>query len=216
MARCWLPFIVVAAVAFLAFVYIAYVLWPRWPGPPVGPDAPSLPITVARRRLQRAARRDPRQDAAPGRRAGARRSRLPVAVARAAATRPRTAATAGTTRRKVTERIFVTIAGSDGTLPPDERLKTIYPRYVATGPRSARAACRCARSASGTPYQGEDLIYDADAPERFLLRCTQTVAGRRRAPACTSGGIGDRRRHRALSARLARRLARGRRAGSTG
>ena len=30
---------------------------------------------------------------------------------------------------------------------------------------------------SGTPYQGEDLIYDPAAPERFLLRCTQPFAG---------------------------------------
>ena len=54
---------------------------------------------------------------------------------------------------KVTERIFVTIAGSDGTLPPGDRLKSIYPRYVATGPRSTWAACRCARSAAARPIR---------------------------------------------------------------
>ena len=39
----------------------------------------------------------------------------------------------------------------------------------------------------GTPYQGEDLIYDAEAPG-FLVRCTRNGAVRRRAPASTSGG----------------------------
>ncbi len=28
----------------------------------------------------------------------------------------------------------------------------------------------------GTPYQGEDLFYDAATPERFLVRCTRTAA----------------------------------------
>jgi hypothetical protein len=30
---------------------------------------------------------------------------------------------------------------------------------------------------SGTPYQGEDLIHDPEAPERMLMRCTQSFAG---------------------------------------
>jgi hypothetical protein len=29
----------------------------------------------------------------------------------------------------------------------------------------------------GTPYQGEDLIYDAAAPENFLVRCSRNGAG---------------------------------------
>jgi len=29
----------------------------------------------------------------------------------------------------------------------------------------------------GTPYQGEDLIYDAVTPESFLVRCTRNGAG---------------------------------------
>jgi hypothetical protein len=73
------------------------------------------------------------------------------------------------------ERIFVTIAASDGTLAPAERLKSIYPRY--TGPNSADApqglTVRPLRT--GTPYQGEDLIHDPAAPTRFLLRCTRGV-----------------------------------------
>ena len=29
----------------------------------------------------------------------------------------------------------------------------------------------------GSPYQGEDLIYDATTPENFLVRCTRNGAG---------------------------------------
>jgi hypothetical protein len=29
----------------------------------------------------------------------------------------------------------------------------------------------------GTPYQGEDLIYDADAPQNFLVRCSRNGVG---------------------------------------
>jgi hypothetical protein len=29
----------------------------------------------------------------------------------------------------------------------------------------------------GTPYQGEDLIYDGVTPDRFLVRCTRNGAG---------------------------------------
>jgi hypothetical protein len=30
---------------------------------------------------------------------------------------------------------------------------------------------------TGTPYQGEDLVYDATTPDNFLARCTRTGAG---------------------------------------
>ena len=46
-------------------------------------------------------------------------------------------------------------------------MKTIYPRYVETeaGRRPDGLAVLAFRE--GTPYQGEDLIYDAAAPEQF-------------------------------------------------
>jgi hypothetical protein len=77
---------------------------------------------------------------------------------------------------KVTERIFVTIAGSDNTLPPAERLKAIYPRYVVPGPAIDMGGLQVRAFRSGTPYQGEDLIYDPATPARLLMRCTQSFA----------------------------------------
>ena len=55
--------------------------------------------------------------------------------------------------------------------------KTIYPRYAdAACDRRRPTASACKPFRDGTPYQGEDLILDPAAPERFLLRCTRQIA----------------------------------------
>ncbi len=172
-----LPFIVFASVALTAFVYIGYVLWPRWPGPPVGPDAPALPITVAgvAFNLPPAAIRVPVQ-----RRPGAQervdltflwpsleppdtnaKPPAPGAVAAPAAT---------------FERVFMTIAAAGDTLSPTDRVQNIYPRYVAAEATPGPGGLNVLAFREGTPYQGEDLIYDAAAPS-FLVRCTRNGAG---------------------------------------
>lgn len=155
----------------LAGAPIAYMIWPQ--AQPVAPDAPSLPITVGgvafnvppaaiRFKMQRRAGGQARVDLvfqwpsleppAPGH-----------AVSPADAP-------------KVTERIFVTLAGSDNTLPPVERLKSIYPRYIISGPAVDMGGLQVHPFRSGTPYQGEDLIYDPASPARLLMRCTQSFA----------------------------------------
>jgi hypothetical protein len=73
------------------------------------------------------------------------------------------------------ERIFVTIATSDSTLPPVERFEIIYPRYADGPPVAGADGLTSRRFRAGSPYQGEDLVYDAAAPARFLLRCTHRI-----------------------------------------
>jgi hypothetical protein len=173
-----LPFIVFAAVALMAFVYIGYVLWPRWPGPPVGPDAPALPITVGgiTFNVPPAAIRVPVQ-----RRPGAQERvdlafewpslEPPAAIAKSVPPAP------GTDPKTPTiERIFVTIAGAGDTLAPDERVLNIYPRYAETETTYGPGGLTVLAFRPGTPYQGEDLIYDAETPG-FLVRCTRNGAG---------------------------------------
>ncbi len=172
-----LPFAIFFGVTFLAITYVAYVLWPRWPGPPVAPDAPSLPIVVAgvtfnvppaaiRVRLQR--------------RPGAQ-ERIDLVFLWPALTPPDTAATdapaSPTTAAaaKALDRVFVTIANSDGTLPPIERVKTIYPRYWANSPVAAPNGLILLAFRDDTPYHGEDLLYPREAPESFLLRCSRNA-----------------------------------------
>jgi hypothetical protein len=155
----------------LAGAPIAYMLWPQ--PRPVAPDAPSLPITVGgvAFNVPPAAIRFKMQ-----RRAGPQ-ARVDLVFLWPSLEPPSPhAALSPADAPKVTERIFLTIAGSDGTLPPVERLKAIYPRYVVAGPAVNMGGLQVRPFRSGTPYQGEDLIYDAATPERFLMRCTQSFA----------------------------------------
>jgi hypothetical protein len=159
----------IMAMAGLAGAPIAYMLWPQ--PKPVAPDAPSLPITIGGLGLNipPAAIRFKMQ-----RRAGAQ-ARVDLVFLWPSLQPPGAiAAVSPADAPKVTERMFVTIAGSDGTLPPAERLKSIYPRYVVAGPAVDMDGLQVRQFRSGTPYQGEDLIYDPAAPERLLMRCSQS------------------------------------------
>jgi hypothetical protein len=51
----------------------------------------------------------------------------------------------------------------------------IYPRYTDAAPIVGRDGLSVQGFRDGSPYQGEDLIYDPAAPERFLLRCSRQV-----------------------------------------
>ena len=73
----------------------------------------------------------------------------------------------------VTDRLFVTIAASDSTLAPMERLKTIYPRYLDAAPIVSIDGLSTQVFRDGTAYQGEDLVLDPTSLEHFLLRCTR-------------------------------------------
>ena len=74
------------------------------------------------------------------------------------------------------ERIFVTIAGAGENLAPDDRVLNIYPRYAEAETTPGPAGLTVLAFREGSPYQGEDLIYDAETPG-FLVRCTRNGAG---------------------------------------
>jgi hypothetical protein len=157
--------------AALSGAPIAYVLWPQPKA--ISPDAPSLPITVGgvvfnvppaaiRIKMQRRPGAQARLDLA---------FVWPSLTPPDAAIKPAPIAAPG-----VTDRLFVTIAASDGTLPPSERLKIIYPRYAGAGVVGTDGLM-VQGFRDGSPYQGEELILDPAAPERFLLRCTRQIGG---------------------------------------
>jgi len=153
-----------AGAAALAFV--VYALWPRWPDPPVATDAPALPIVVAGMPFNvppQAIR------VAIQRRAGMQ-ERIDLVFLWPSLVPPDPVAAASIGER---DRVFVTIAAADA-LPPLDRLKTIYPRYTASESIPADGLTLLAFR-DGTPYQGEDLAFDAEAPERFLARCARTT-----------------------------------------
>src|SRR6266436_5605069 len=177
-----LPFVVFAAVAFTAFVYIGYVLWPRWPTPRL--DAPALPITVAgvAFNLPPAAIRVPVQ-----RRPGTQ-ERVDLAFLWPSLeppdpnAKPPAPGPAAETSQAFA-RVFMTIASGGDTLAPADRVLTIYPRYTAAEAAPGPGGLTVVAFRDGTPYQGEDLIYDDPAPSVFVrcprdwLRDWRMVAG---------------------------------------
>src|SRR5271156_3415894 len=166
-----LPLIVLLALVAGATTFVAYVLWPTWPSTPIPIDAPSIPITVAGvlfdvppAAIRAAVQRHPGphervdldfawpsllppqpDDRAPGE---------PIDAENAAAAADQRAA----------ERLFVTIAGMGAVLPPVERLRTIYPRYVEAQATAGREGLAILPFRAGTPYEGEDLVYLGSEP----------------------------------------------------
>jgi hypothetical protein len=174
-----LPLLILMILIVAAVGYIVYVLWPRWPGQPAA-DAPELPVTSggAAFNVPTAAIRVPVQ-----RRPGAH-DRIDLAFLWPSLAPPdpaaRPAAPAADlplTASNMLDRIFVTIAVAGDTLAPDERVRTIYPRYATETPTSGPAGLAILPFRDGTPYQGEDLIYDAAMPGNFLVRCTRAAPG---------------------------------------
>jgi hypothetical protein len=170
-----LPFAIFFGVTLLAAGYVGYVLWPRWPGPPVSADAPSLPIVVAgvtfnvppaaiRMRVQRRPGVQQRVDLV---------FLWPSLEAPEATPQASASTAAGTVAANAQDRIFVVLAGAEGTLPPLERLKTIYPRYLTNDPVAGPDGLILLAFRNDTPYHDEDLVYPAQGPERFLLRCSR-------------------------------------------
>ena len=168
-----LPLVVSLALALLAVGYVAFVRWPRWPGA-AEPNAPALPITVAGElfNVPPAAIRLPLQ-----RRAGPQ-ERLDLAFLWPSLAPPDpTAQPALTEEPNALDRLFVTIARTDGTLPPVDRINAIFRRYLSDEHFESPDGLLIMSFRNGTPYQGEDLYLEAAAPERFMTRCNRPGSG---------------------------------------
>jgi hypothetical protein len=169
-----LPLAAVCLLGLAALAFVAYVLWPRWPGAVVSPDAPAIPITIAgvAFNVPPAAIRMAMQ-----RRPGAH-ERVDLVFVWPSLEPPDPAAkpAAPPGSAPAIERVFVTITGAGATLAPADRVKIIYPRYTETDPTAGPDGLAVLAFRKGTPYQGEDLIYDA-AGGSFIARCTRNGAG---------------------------------------
>jgi hypothetical protein len=175
------PFAVMVLIVAGVAVFVSYVLWPTWPSEPVSIDAPAMPITVAgvlfdvppaaiREAVQRYPGEQERIDLVfqwpslrppqPDDKSADKRPLSPENAAVAAA------ATEGA-------RLFVSIAGLGAELPPLERLRTIYPRYIEAAATAAPAGLAILPFRAGTPYENEDLLYVGANPEQFFARCTR-------------------------------------------
>ncbi len=188
------------AVAGLAGAPIAYMLWPAPKA--ISLDAPSLPITIGGMafNVPPAAIRFKVQ-----RRPGAQ-GRVDLSFVWPSLTPPDLSIKPlPSDAPDVSDRLFVTIAASDNTLSPVERLKAIYPRYADAAPIVGADGLSLQGFRDGSPYQGEDLILEPMSPERFLLRCPPGRLDARHVSARAAHR--QRRRDGTLSARMAGRLA---------
>ena len=178
-----LPFACLALLVLAAGIVVSYMLWPTWPSQPTPLNAPAIPITVANvlfdvppAAIRAAVQRHPgpheRVDLAflwP--------SLKPPQSDGTGAEQP-AAETDGDTGTKpvdTTERLFATIAALGSTLPPAERLRTIYPRYIEAQASAGPDGLAIVPFRAGTPYDGEDLVYVGTNPEQFFARCTRQV-----------------------------------------
>jgi hypothetical protein len=157
-------------VAGLAAAPVAYMLWPTPAA--LAPDAPSLPVSIGgvsfnvppaaiRHKVQRKSGPHARIDMS---------FVWPSLTPPDLRIKPRPTDTPG-----VTDRLFVSIAATDGTLSPLERLKEIYPRYLDAAAVVGADGLSLQTFRDSSAYQGEDLIQDPAQPEKFLLRCTRTA-----------------------------------------
>ena len=167
----------VLAIALLSFIaigvsFITYVLWPRWPSPVAAPDAPSIPITIG----NAAFNVPPRAFRVPSQRRSGRQERVDLAFQWSpAGDAGRLKKSAGPRNPTASSdnRFYLTIMKSDGTLPPAERLKSIYPRFINGAPRLQSNGLALISFRADTPYQDEDLFYSAAVPDTFVVRCTR-------------------------------------------
>ncbi len=158
-----------------ALAYVAFVLWPQHLSETPA-DAPTVPIAIAgvvfnvppaaiRQQVQRRSGAQERIDLV---------FLWPSLRPPDDSKRPRQHADLDAP--PAIDRLFVTIAGTDGTLPPAERLKAIYPRYVGDGLLAEADGLIARHFRDASPYMGEDLVFDPAAPERFLTRCSRPGA----------------------------------------
>ncbi len=152
-----------------AIAIIVYLLWPTWQaGALAGPK--QLPITVGgmlfnvpsdaiRMRLQRRSGAQDRID-------------LAFAYPSLSPPEPQKHVTADTVEETpvVIDRLLLSIALRSDDLSPDDRLRTIYPRYL--DQRAEERNGLTGRSfLNDTPYHGEDLFIGNGGA--FVTRCTR-------------------------------------------
>ena len=160
--------LVLISLAVTALGFVGYAMWPSWPDTDVAVDAPALPITIAGALFNvppQAIR------VAAQRRSGAQ-ERVDLVYLWPSLAPPDPNGAAPNLGER--DRVFVTIAAASA-MAPVERLKTIYPRYIATEPTPGPAGLAIFAFRDGSPYQGEDVVFDAETPEKFLARCARTV-----------------------------------------
>lgn len=168
------PLVVGCALAFAALALVAYLLWPTWGVISVS-DAPAklpvsvggtlfnVPTTAIRMKIQRHTGPQERIDL----------DLLYPSLEPPGAPRHVTAETVEDAMQPI-DRIFVSIAAHHDALSPEQRVSTIYPRYLDPAATSPVEGLTMRMFRADTPYGSEDL-FSATSPA-LTARCTRDAA----------------------------------------
>lgn len=159
-----------AVIAVPAAGLVIYLLWPTWGAYRASPPT-SFPISVGGTVFNvpgAAIRMTSQRYSGP-------QERIDLSFAYPSlqppgAPRHVTAETIGN-RDQPVDRIFVTIAAHHDAMPPDVRVRTIYPRYLDERPAETADGLGVQAFRSGSPYENEDLM-TAPTPA-FTARCSR-------------------------------------------
>jgi hypothetical protein len=164
------PLLVMGAVGGCAVTVVAYLLWPTWHLEKAG-DPSHLPISIGNTLFNvptKAVRIKVQKRTGP-------QERVDLNLVYPSLEPPEAPrhVSAETVEDNIPEidRIFLSIAAHHDSLSPDDRTRTIYPRYF--DPNSGRLVDGLSTRAfrDNTPYANEDLVY-AGSPQ-IIARCTR-------------------------------------------
>ena len=168
-----LPILLVGALATAALAFVAYLLWPTWEvdtaaGPArlpvsIGSTLFNVPAGSIRMKIQ--------HHTGP-------QERIDLSFAYPSLEPPeapkRVSAANVDDGMQPIERIFLSIADHHGSLAPEIRARTIFPRYLEQTTKVGEDGLTMRSFRESSPYSGEDL-FSADAPG-FVARCTREAA----------------------------------------
>lgn len=172
-----LPVVLGLAAAASALALVAYLLWPTWGaqrsgGPTrlpvsIGGTLFNIPTAAVRMRIQRHSGPQERVD-------------LGFSFPSLDPPDPPKRISADTVQETMQEtiqpvdRIFLSITAHHDTLAPEDRVSTIYPRYLEQASTALQDGLTMRAFRAGTPYGGEDLFV-AEAPA-LVARCNRDAA----------------------------------------
>lgn len=164
------PLVAMGAIGACAIGIVAYLLWPTW-GVEKLDDPSRLPVSIGNTLFNvptKAIRVKVQKRTGPQERVDL--NFVYPSLEAPEAPRHVTVETVEDNLPEI-DRIFLSIAAHHDALSPDERVRTIYPRYL--DPNSGRLedglSVRAFRD--NTPYASEDLVYAASP--QIVARCTR-------------------------------------------
>lgn len=164
------PMLTMGAIGACAIGIVAYLLWPTWNIERL--DDPSrLPVSIGNTLFNvptKAVRVKVQKRTGPQERVDL--SFVYPSLEAPEASRPLTAENVEENLPEI-DRIFLSIAAHHDALSPDERTRTIYPRYLDQSAGSLQDGLSVRPFRENTPYTSEDLVY-ASSPQ-IIARCTR-------------------------------------------